>query len=814
MNNILEELHTDDERQKLSVPAKRLMEKLRPIPSKCDEISRRWFWELMQNASDYNDEVDIILTIEDERITFCHNGNPFSTMDVLNLIAPNSEKDSESESSKGVIGKFGSGLLSTHFLSSHIQVIGFVRSKINEQLNSFVLNLNREKFTDKEWLIGSQQKSRKELESTFDSEIKFIDKEFNTQFIYDLQKPFAEIKIWDYLPNSINYVLDQLPYTLSFMDKVKSVTIKNTSSKITNFNIFSIKRINSENNFIKFLEEFDDKQETIEILNLTCNKTNTSVRLSGNKLIPYPVNTSKLFCGLPLIGSEKFGLPIIFNSLSFIPTDEREVVQLSPLDLNNRQIFADGIKLYANLLEALVKLDCPNIYEIISINTHYWGSEASGIHFKNVINKIVEILKSQAILKSKKGVYLPLSMVKIPFDMYSSKKLSTDLFNRFSKLASSLIPDKTPVEEDIFNWKEAINFSLISEAKYDFISFLEDISKTKQLAGFSLFKQVNTIEWLKSIISLTIEIDDNLFNKYSLLPNELGDIKTKVEEIYCGENLPIELIKISNDISGGIYEDELLHKDFSSFKEILGVNRIRSIAHLCKKIDNSFIERYKGNNGSTIKFVPVLRDLLNWYQKYEEQYINIKELFPWFSEKKAILFLDTFTEKERNAALNIAQSGKLEALSELANTVITAEQIKALCRKASQIDSIMAFLQDRVEDEIFADLNTGNIGEEIVYLDLQKKYPDFQGYQIIWASRDYKEGRYDFEIKKDELSHKFIDVKTTTRGIQNSDTIPFFMKKKQWDFLDTTESLDKYIISRVFLGSEKPKVVYLDIKKH
>ena len=110
-NKIHSELKDAREEQRLNIPAKRLKEKLTPIPSSISDLQRRWFWELLQNASDYNESVDVILEIEPERVTFKHNGNPFRPIDTENLIAPDSGKDGDDLLTKDSIGQFGKGFI-------------------------------------------------------------------------------------------------------------------------------------------------------------------------------------------------------------------------------------------------------------------------------------------------------------------------------------------------------------------------------------------------------------------------------------------------------------------------------------------------------------------------------------------------------------------------------------------------------------------------------------------------------------------------------------------------------------------------------
>lgn len=78
-----------------SASAKRLQEKLSLIKNRVELSKKRWFWELLQNASDYNDKVSVRLVVNNDKVEFYHDGAPFSITDALNLISPNSDKDND-----------------------------------------------------------------------------------------------------------------------------------------------------------------------------------------------------------------------------------------------------------------------------------------------------------------------------------------------------------------------------------------------------------------------------------------------------------------------------------------------------------------------------------------------------------------------------------------------------------------------------------------------------------------------------------------------------------------------------------------------
>lgn len=163
--------------------------------------------------------------------------------------------------------------------------------------------------------------------------------------------------------------------------------------------------------------------------------------------------------------------------------------------------------------------------------------------------------------------------------------------------------------------------------------------------------------------------------------------------------------------------------------------------------------------------------------------------------------VDMLSDTQREQALIIAQSGKLEALASLASADLTKDELALLVANIKMLPVALSLLGDSVDDSSFANLAEGDYGEEIVYKKLRGLYPKSEGYSVIWASRDTNEPCYDFVVKQNDNVVCYCDAKTTKRGITNADSIPFFMRRSQWEFLQTLSPDTPYYIARVFMGS-------------
>ena len=135
------DLKQSKDKAALYFPAKNLLSKLQLIPESVTQYRKRWFWELLQNAVDYN-ATQVSLEITGNKLDFQHDAKPFTTDDLLCLTRGGSWKDADEERDvKGLIGQFGTGFLSTHVLSAVINVTGPVHRDADPEGTAQRVNL-------------------------------------------------------------------------------------------------------------------------------------------------------------------------------------------------------------------------------------------------------------------------------------------------------------------------------------------------------------------------------------------------------------------------------------------------------------------------------------------------------------------------------------------------------------------------------------------------------------------------------------------------------------------------------------------------
>lgn len=787
-DNLNSELEAAREQQRLNIPAKRLLEKLEPIPSNIEDLQRRWFWELLQNASDYNDSVDVTLELFTDRVIFRHNGNPFRPIDTENLIAPDSGKDTDSGTSN-MIGKFGTGFITTHILSARILVQGIIKSEIVENYYSeFKLMLDRSGYNNREALKESIRESTVGLNKN-NHKVDYDSTRFNTSFCYYLDTPLPNINPQNVVTKGLEYVSDVLPYTLAFMPKVQSVTIINNGTKFidTQLRNFSAS-VRSDDRVLISVKDGESQPKNVELRIFKEKDSQIIVGVVNNRLVPYPKNITKLFCSLPMIGTEEFGFPVIVNAKTFTPKTERDGINISANDHQNRNILIDAVTAFKKLLETISRESISECHSLIKIAFEAFKSDEEKNWFKiNITDKLKDQLLEASIVETTSG-RIALKNALIPFlskgelKDHEYKSLLEDLYQISSGLHANLVP----VHNQYYDWFNAIDFNLFPKSKFTMemlLSEVRDFGNLDTLSG----KVTNHIDWLNQLLAFTLKYDPILLDKFSVIPNQLGKFLLRKDDINWDEGIDQELFDIHELIRSTDYRSILLHKQFESNVNLLKKENSKSNKTISKTIDDAFSEY---DDRQSPKFLSALRLTFKWFNDSELPQETLKDLFKWFSSHRPQLFLETFDDEKRDQAFVIVQSGKLESLAKLAESNITSKDIDEITKNFSQIMEFveitnelggMSEILDHAKELLSEKRHfeyLKSIGEEV-----ERVFKDAINEEDIDADIIHKGwGSHDFEIKnKKNGKSVFIELKSFAHGATEPIKLAISQAKKAFD---------------------------------
>ncbi len=602
---------TENKNRELAISAtSKIFEKVNDALRKRD-TDKRWFWELLQNAKDtvvfkkgettlLNDpdkkvDVKLTLTKNDKNETilkFEHNGNPFKFSnhqykydDPKCLLLADSGKIEEDETQReDITGQFGTGFLSTHILSLRILVKGIFLDKIGG-FNQFNFELDRQ-FQNKLQLAEKVEKSLDQYDSNFSSVGNLSNFETSFTYFLDNNKEGIDEGI-NTVKSGIEGLENYIPFVLTFSKEIRSVEIfDDLLSK--NYTVYSRQEKLEKKDNIETVVKIDKtifsildnskgniiEQETVHISTISDleNHIDLATRIypnsKGFELREIDNKLSVLFCTFPLIGSENWRFPIMFNSSKFYPETERNGITLiKDKDNGNIKRIQHAIEIYKAYCSSCVENNYGNLIFLADTRIEHCPIWCDEDWYLDRLNEIREFLLNQPIVTNEIGNPIILKDTLFPtFIGTENLKLYWNICYKYS-------PTVIPQLKDIDKWNKFIdvNFKKWNDLKFPLEKLLAEIEtfvSIEKLAEtkFSSDKHL-ALEWLNTLYTF-IQIDTEqkeLFDDFAIIPNQNGNFK-KLDDLRFDVNIPEQLKDILS-----LFEqdrrDKLIHKSFTLFKE-------------------------------------------------------------------------------------------------------------------------------------------------------------------------------------------------------------------------------------------------------
>lgn len=613
------------------------MEKLRLDEN--ENSSRRWIWELMQNAKDVahedigvSNEINFQANDEDGFIEFRHNGKTFSIDNLTFLIQQVSTKERKLKDPNKLkpTGKFGTGFLTTHLLSEVVEVESIVNEP-GESYRRFSILLDRSA-RDIDDIIESVNNSLESLEN-IDLEQPFnqyIPSDFNTVFRYKIDKNGLKVA-----EKGLKDLHISLIFTLVFLPMIKCVKIVN--EKIQYELSQTIIEEGEDIKIYTITQDIQNEKHESKIAVLTKNQTSIAIEIEyidGQIFLKeFKPLVPRLFCDFPLIGTEDFSFPVIINSPGFNLNEPRNGVYLtdkSDIKIDeNKSIMFDAVDLYYTLLEYASVNNWGNIHLLAKIKSLKAKEWISKDWFNNsVIDPIKKKLLRTPIIDTESFGRISILDEDNKPNVWFPSSPKEELRNRIWELTNLWIPSKLPRKSDIGIWYEII-WSDCSELTLEVLtnSIQERASLSK--LGEELVKPTTPVDWLKYYYEL-LNLDDSFLDtvindKYAVIPNQNGIFKKR------------SVLEIDNGI-----EDELKNvlsildvdcRDYLLMNEVYTVGKIKYHVKLQEDLIDEINKIIQGNVNKRIGeacdyLVTLFADDINFPQKREEIFEFCKTVYP------------------------------------------------------------------------------------------------------------------------------------------------------------------------------------------
>lgn len=643
--------------------------------------TKRWIWELLQNAKDcaFTEGVDVKIQLTDKYIEFSHNGMPFSEEDIIGLLTKDSSKTpdySDNEkfeflekiTSDGNIesdelqkfllktGKFGTGFMTTYLLSKTIHL----KTVYKKDDNKFaILEIDLDRDADSLPLMEKKVSTSFEvfdkIENLNETDfISFQPRVFFTSFKYvfndnEIAKKNAESGVQD--------LLKSICFTLAFVDVIKSLKLnirgeekifkKVSPNLIEGINIVVI----AENEEHKYIVVVSSKYNAYQIA------VPINVIDEITSFLNFDEKLATQYISFPLISDDNFRFPVIVNSPLFNPTEPRDGLFIeSDTDLSNneiaikkaklnKKIYENVIDLYLSLLAYASKNNWQNIHFLAKTSM---PKIVDKVWFKDIQQKIrVKILDSEIVLPAKGEISIkPIDTL---FPYYEEPKQ----FEKFWNLCYSFIGNKIPILTQAEVWQDIIHPTKTEYKSWD-TDFCFDIEKllvliqgeNQNLQSTSDFFNGNIAETTNNVKKVVQFLEDEKLdvltrneNPYCILPNLEGNYVLK-DELYKNKNIPSELIETVKMFGAEYDYSKILIQ--SQFEEVFKSDSEKTVVKISNTV-KSAIEKFikDGKPDTNNKFLSAILNLIS--------YSNEKSLVKQTAlHKIALKFYSTTEQIKRN----------------------------------------------------------------------------------------------------------------------------------------------------------------------
>lgn len=630
--------------------------------------ARRWVWEMVQNAKDVPNifgKVDIKIELTKKSLIFSHNGSFFTIQNVLGILQQVSSKDSKNESDQ--TGKFGTGFIGTHLLSTKVKIKGIVKYK--GKFRRFEIMLDRSADSSEE-LLKEISKSIIDFKNNMNDEnskyeyLSFYNQDktdFDTSFEYILQDD-ESIKI---AKEGIEDLKNTAPVTMATQcKKISSIFIKNKIDNEEYKYTINCSKKKEKINFYTATITSTSKDKYKEEKKYFYSYENRICRLlyqiekndNSYSVVERGENQPILLRDFPLIGSEKFHFPFFIDGFKFNPLETRNGLYLNG-NLNheaieNREILTKAIESSIEFTKYIIEQTNNKRYLLAKSNIPEPPQKYDQCAKEWFINQQKEWRKKlieMNLLKDEENSFNELKTLKLP---QFNKKYNKDFYDLLKKinLTGGILPNK----EDIEIWYDIMEKDPLKEVyeikedtwgfKYIFTEedLFKKIEEYKTINEFANEYQKDTGEilvWLNELYKFLNKNNSfDCLNNHKMIPNQKG-VFLNAHDIFGNNNkiedkIPEIINQIYKEISkeGKEVYDIIVHKDIN----IKNIDKSIEKKNL-KDIFNEFSNFFKDKNNDIKKKEYLCNEFICFdinNDKIKKMFNFRKETQPEYEKKK------------------------------------------------------------------------------------------------------------------------------------------------------------------------------------
>jgi hypothetical protein len=477
----------------------------------------RWFWELLQNATDAvgdDRRVSVELIVNDNELVFKHDGNPFNIDEILKLIIQGTTK----KDAKDKKGRFGTGFISTYLLSRRVRIEGLL-----EEGKQFSFILDRSAETSEEF-IRQQGKSIPAFYESFQDRNDFI----WTSFTYYLdpkdEKSASNVK------EGVRLMDEIIPFVLSFNKKFEQIKIDDHGG----MRVYTLGEEEVEGSIHNREISVSTGQHISIVRWVEGEDWQTAYKLQyvdGRwSFCETGVDFPNLFLSFPLIGTDVLGLPVVIHSDKFDIKSERSGVYLGAAkdpNIQKNKTIVDGAEdAIGKIVQWAVGRSVAKMHNAVMFRTG--GGNADWLDkdwLKATRARAMGALVTIPVVYPCVVDSTPISIASAYIPFHES---SVDLRIKIFELAKAFFPDKLPAEERENWYKFCLTYKEIMNLEkelppffFTLVAFCGAISGLEGLDGLrkEIREDISVTQWLKGFYQTIVDAGETiLFSNQAIIP--------------------------------------------------------------------------------------------------------------------------------------------------------------------------------------------------------------------------------------------------------------------------------------------------------
>lgn len=560
-------------RQTTQNDARRIRQRVEAAQQGSARAGVRWPFELIQNAHDAgprdgDERVEIDFVLCDDRFVISHTGKPFEVQELSALLSGGSSKEFDSEETTG---RFGTGFLVTHALSTRVDVDGTLITQ--EGLELFHIELMRD--GDERAIANNIEEANESLEKAKPvSAAKINDQPTATFIYYDSDKGVAQ--------RGLERLEQALPYLYATCGKLGRVRMKRFGEAIcfepgntyeidkgtfilTKTEVIISRSGNTTSRIAVRIGSKDGQSALIAVLeNYESDKY--QVLLPSND---FP----RVFVTFPITGTEFLPFSVVLDG-SFAPLQERDGIAMHDAD---RMLIDEAMSACSILVQHAVDSGWNNAHELARLGVPcrpLSGDTQNGelAWWKDVILKTAEATAAIPVVQTQAGLLPALQSQGRQVVSFLAPAINADApacidYGVFHDIVATITNINIPSKEVAESWGEIARQwdSVGVQVERLGLRELTNRLKDKCVSVNNLPIKGDQFAWLARMFQLAADMkDQNVRDMINgLLPDQYGKFRnTKKEELQRDSEIPEEIKDIAFQIGEDI-RSQLLHNEMA-----------------------------------------------------------------------------------------------------------------------------------------------------------------------------------------------------------------------------------------------------------